>query len=391
MADGPTYPGVYVDELPPGPRAIPSVQTSTAAFVDRFARGPVDTAVRVGSMADFDREYGGLDRLSEASYAVQQFFLNGGSQAWVVRVRGDDLPADAATLIGDRATKSGLFALEGADTFNILCVPATASLASGMGDVVRAATAYCHERRAFMIVDIPATVTDPGGMQAWMAVNETLRDPSAALYFPRPMIPDPLDGMRPRSVGASGTMAGLYARTDGRLGVWKAPAGKAAQLSGVTQLGYALSGDEDRALETLGISTLRTFPVYGHVAWGARTLEGADTRASEWKYVPVRRFALFLEESLYRGTKWVVYEANDETTWSQLRVQVGTFMLDLFSKGALQGTTPRDAYFVKCDAETTAQDDIEQGVLNILVGFAPLKPAEFVIIKIQQVAGQART
>jgi len=388
MADGPTYPGVYVDELPPGPGEIVGVDTSTAAFVDRFARGPIDTAVLVTSMADLEREFGGLDGTSEASYAVHQFFLNGGSHAWVVRVGGDG-PLDAATLIGDRAGKTGIFALEDADMFNILSIPAAASLPSRMQEVVTAGTAYCHERRAFMIVDVPPTVTDPPGMQAWVAANEALRDPSAAVYFPRPVIPDPLDGLRDRSMGASGTIVGLYARTDSMRGVWKAPAGTDAQLRGVTGLGYALRDDEDRALAAQGISTLRRFPVHGHVCWGARTLDGADERSSEWKYVPVRRLALFLEESLYRGTRWVVFEPNDEPTWSQVRSHAGSFMQGLFRKGAFQGRTPKEAYFVKCDAETTTQIDIERGVMNILVGFAPLKPAEFVILTIQQLAGQS--
>jgi len=273
----------------------------------------------------------------------------------------------------------------------VLCIPAAASLSTGMQEVVIAATAYCRERRAFTIVDVPPTVTDPPAMQTWMAASEALRDPSAAVYFPRPTIPDPLDGLRDRSVGAGGTIAGLYARTDGKRGVWKAPAGTDAQLYGVTGLGYPLRDDEDTTLAALGISTLRSFPVYGHVCWGARTLDGADERASEWKYIPVRRLALFLEESLYRGTKWVVFEANDETTWSNVRLRVGSFMRRLFQKGAFQGRTPKDAYFVKCDKETTTQDDINRGVVNILVGFAPLKPAEFVVIKIQQMAGQIQT
>ena len=122
--------------------------------------------------------------------------------------------------------------------------------------------------------------------------------------------------------------------------------------------------------------------------WGSRTLAGADLLASEWKYVPVRRLALFLEESLYRGTQWVVFEPNDEPLWAQIRLNIGAFMQTLFRQGAFQGASPREAYFVKCDRETTTQNDIDSGVVNIMVGFAPLKPAEFVIVKIQQMAGQ---
>ena len=130
------------------------------------------------------------------------------------------------------------------------------------------------------------------------------------------------------------------------------------------------------------------FPIFGNVCWGARTLNGSDALASEWKYIPVRRFALFLEESLYRGTKWVVFEPNDEPLWAQIRLNIGAFMQSLFRQGAFQGTKPSEAYFVKCDKETTTQTDINNGIVNIVVGFAPLKPAEFVILKIQQIAGQ---
>jgi phage tail sheath protein FI len=152
-----------------------------------------------------------------------------------------------------------------------------------------------------------------------------------------------------------------------------------------------MTDDENGKLNRIGINCLRSFPVYGNVIWGARTMDGADELASDWKYIPVRRTALFIEESLYRGTKWVVFEPNDEPLWSQIRLNIGAFMHDLFRKGAFQGKTPKEAYLVKCDSETTTQNDINSGIVNILVGFAPLKPAEFVIIQIQQLAGQIDT
>jgi len=150
----------------------------------------------------------------------------------------------------------------------------------------------------------------------------------------------------------------------------------------------SLRDSEHGQLNSLGVNCLRAFPVVGHVVWGSRTTVGADRLASEWKYVPVRRLALFLEESVYRGTQWVVFEPNDEPLWAQIRLNVGAFMQSLFRQGAFQGTTPREAYFVKCDKETTTQNDVNLGIVNILVGFAPLKPAEFVIIRIQRTAGQ---
>src|SRR5439155_26480859 len=149
-----------------------------------------------------------------------------------------------------------------------------------------------------------------------------------------------------------------------------------------------LTDPENGLLNPLGLNCLRLFPVVGPAVWGARTLQGADILASEWKYVPIRRLALFLEESLYRGTQWVVFEPNDEPLWAQIRLNVGAFLQNLFRQGAFQGRSAREAYFVKCDGETTTQSDRDLGIVNILVGFAPLKPAEFVIVRIQQIAGQ---
>ena len=298
-----------------------------------------------------------------------------------------------AALRGVRTNKTGLFALEDADLFNILCVPAAAALptANDMRNFYAAAEQYCEERRAFLIIDIPAATDDLDGMQTWLAQNATLRHRNAAAYFPRPRIADPLQQNRLRSMGASGTMAGLYAATDAGRGVWKAPAGTDVRLRGVQGLDYLLTDRENGALNPLGVNCLRNFPIFGNIAWGARTLDGADQQASEWKYIPVRRLALYLEESLYRGTKWVVFEPNDEPLWAQIRLNVGAFMQNLFRQGAFQGKTPVEAYFVKCDKETTTQNDINLGIVNILVGFAPLKPAEFVIIKVQQMAGQIQT
>jgi phage tail sheath protein FI len=212
---------------------------------------------------------------------------------------------------------------------------------------------------------------------------------NAAIYWPRLVIADPLARGAARDVGPSGAVAGIFARTDATRGVWKAPAGIEATLRGA-DLGVVVNDADSAVLNPLGVNVLRTFPVVGNVVWGARTLVGADVLASEWKYIPVRRTALFIEQSLRAGLKWVVFEPNDEPLWSQIRLNVGSFLQDLFRKQAFQGATPRAAYFVRCDQTTTTQGDIDRGVVNILVGFAPLKPAEFVVIQIQQqTAGQA--
>ncbi len=297
---------------------------------------------------------------------------------------------------GVRASKTGLYALEDVDLFNILCIPDAPALQAtgapdpaGMRALYTDAEAYCTERRSMVIVDIASNIVRLDQMQAWLADNATLRDPNAAVYYPRTQVSDPLNRGRLRSIAASGTIAGLYARTDTARGVWKAPAGTDARLRGVQALDYVMTDRENGALNPLGINCLRTFPVYSSICWGARTLDGADQIASDWKYVPVRRLTLFLEESLYRGSQWVVFEPNDEPLWSQIRLNVGAFMQDLFRKGAFEGATPRDAYYVRCDSSTTTQIDIDSGIVNIEVGFAPLKPAEFVILKIQQIARTA--
>jgi uncharacterized protein len=626
MPTAPTYPGVYIEEVPSGVRPITGVATSIAGFVGFFSRGPMNEPRRIFSPADFEREYGGLRQGSLASYAISQFFLNGGSQAWVVRTAGDDPtdgpPAAAAIELGDSAatpvfrvlaitegewgenvrvdvdygttdpnttfnltvselvngavvntesfrnltiadgdrryapavvndgsrlvrleaigtpanrpaqtgtvsnvltalsaldltgqinieiggtaggpvalasapttmaslaaalqsalrgaapafnrvtvsvvgsSSTGAFlqvragtanpediveltgalaaelglagaaqqnvqqyvlggndagkqvngvtgqdgALPGAqelidalpafdtvDLVNIFCIPDTDQLPdTDAGQVIASATTYAAGRRAFLILDPPhldATRDDIPEIEAWLDQNGTLRHPNVAAYFPRPMIADPLNEFRLRSIPASGTIAGLYARIDGERGVWKAPAGLEAVLRGVQKLEKVMTDNENGVLNPVGMNCLRFFRTAGNVCWGARTLDGADQLASEWKYVPVRRLALFLEESLYRGTQFAVFEPNDEPLWSQIRLNVGAFMQSLFLQGAFQGVTPRQAYFVKCDSETTTQDDINRGIVNIVVGFAPLKPAEFIIVKIQQLAGQTQ-
>jgi hypothetical protein len=298
-----------------------------------------------------------------------------------VRTAGND------PITGSRANKTGIYALEDADIFNILCIPGVHDVAA-----LSEAIAYVEERRAMMIVDMDPSVNTFDGARDWIndGASAPLKSSNTAAYFPRVHLADPLQNGQLRAFPNSGLLAGLWARTDSERGIWKAPAGRDAGLRGVQALDYQLSHAENGVLNPLGLNCLRTFPVYGTVSWGARSLVGADLRASEWKYIPVRRSALFIEESLYRGIRFAVFEPNDEPLWAQIRLAVGAFMNNLFRRGAFQGSSPRDAYFVKCDATTTTQADIDLGVFNIHVGFAPLKPAEFVILSIQQAAGQSQ-
>lgn len=297
----------------------------------------------------------------------------------------------AKQYLGSSANKEGLYALEDADLFNLMCLPPIKRDQDMADEVWIDALAYCQKRRALLIVDAPSSwkevkdATD-GGLNSLVSGLGDRKN--AALFFPRVKIADPLKENRLMAFAPCGAVAGVMARTDATRGVWKAPAGSDATLAGVRELSVKLTDGENGQLNPLGVNCLRSFPVYGNVVWGSRTLAGADRLASEWKYIPVRRLALFLEESLYRGTQWVVFEPNDEPLWSQIRLNLGSFMQNLFRQGAFQGTTPREAYFVKCDRETTTQNDINSGIVNIVVGYAPLKPAEFVILKFQQIAGK---
>lgn len=524
-------PGIYIEELPSGVRPIAGVSTSNTAFVDWFPQGPDDRAVRVTSFDEFTREFGGLHPQSNGSYAVMQYFLNGGAVAWIVRatlaavpgtdpvpnqpgdlaaaaalndtdgvatvtataiskgtwgsslrvavtegassttrnvvvgqlaadgtvsvrethrnlsandtaaviravnaastlIRLDDIGTGSAALrtvaVGAGGVPTAWVSLTGGsdakvltsdgtafdatalrtaitaalpqlqriepEVFNLLCLPSIGSLGADYDDLADEAATFCKDSFAFLVLDplLGATTDTAAEMLAWFADASTAPTPSeyGAIYWPRLTIADPLARSAPRDLGPCGAVAGIFARTDATRGVWKAPAGIEASLAGA-DLAVTVNESDSARLNPVGVNVLRTFPVVGHVVWGARTLVGADVLANQWKYVPVRRTALFIEQSLNAGLKWVVFEPNDEPLWSQIRLNVGSFMQDLFRKSAFQGTTPREAYFVRCDRNTTTQSDIDRGIVNIFVGFAPLKPAEFVVIHIQQTAGQA--
>lgn len=275
------------------------------------------------------------------------------------------------------------------DLFNLMLLPKDHDhTADERKSLWGPASTFCQEQRAFLLMDPPGSWD---GAQAAIdpstGVNSLrmgLVNDHSAIFYPRITINE--DG-RKVNIGPSGAIAGVMARIDSSRGVWKAPAGTEATLRGVVGLEQRFSDSENGVLNPDGINTLRVFP-NGIVNWGARTMDGDDDFASEYKYIPVRRIALFMGESLYRGLKWVVFEPNDEPLWAQIRLNVGAFMHNLFRQGAFQGTTPKQAYFVKCDSETTTQNDIDLGRVNIWVGFAPLKPAEFVILYLQQMAGQ---
>jgi phage tail sheath protein FI len=517
-----TYPGVYIEELPSGVNTITGVATSIAAFVGWAPMGSVTEAVLVESWSDFGRLFGGLSSGNYLGYSVNQFFGNGGQQAYIVRLVATN--ADTPTASSFAATASGivstltLFAsspgqwgndlqitvtpstldptrfsilvqlvsggttttLENFSNLSVsptdpqyvitvidsdsnyitfidptispptipppptlpgltasgmlgtstvgadgeVLVPATdgnfeLALLSAMGGVginlltpiffnllcvpgeinpstVKTLQTYCAGQRAFYIVDAPQLATiaglntsGPAGSGGVTVVGPDAAN--AAYYFPWVQAPDPLAGNRTALFPPCGFVAGIYAATDASRGVWKAPAGVDAGLSGELGLQYVLTDQQNGDLNVQAINCLREFKVYGDVVWGARTLAGNAQAGSQWMYVPIKRLALYLESSLYQGTQWVVFEPNDERLWSQIRLNVGSFMQGLFLQGAFQGTLPQQAYFVKCDSENNPQSSIDMGIVNILVGFAPLYPAEFVVIQIQQMAGQTQS
>lgn len=318
---------------------------------------------------------------------------NAGAAVAIAGAVGDDGVEPGATeIIGSQAVDphTGMYALDYVDIFNIMCIPRAVhrDLESQLDALISNVLDYCSSKRAFFILDIPEGVDTVEEMQEWMDSKANYRDKNAAVYFPRLLQADPLNEYRLKSVGAGGTMAGMYSRIDSTRGVWKAPAGTDAVLRGVSGLDIKSDGITDAqngTLNPLAINCFRTFPIYGTVCWGGRTLDGSDAKGSEWKYIPVRRLALFLEESLFRGTKWVVFEPNDEPLWAKIRMNIRAFMMTLFRQGAFQGNTPDDAFYVKCDSETTTQTDRNNGIVNIEVGFAPLKPAEFVVLRFRQI------
>ncbi|MFI0487129.1 phage tail sheath family protein [Actinomadura sp. 9N215] len=303
---------------------------------------------------------------------------------------GDDGdPPGPGDLIGSEAEKTGIQALRDVDDVNLLNLPDLAGWEStdDMLAVLSAAERLCRAQRAFLLVDAPEEWTTVDAARCQIGDFDPVRSDHAGLYFPHLKLTDPRTG-RLRAFPPSGAVAGVIARTDAERGVWKAPAGAAARLRGVRALTVTMSDRENGVLNPLGVNCLRSFPAIGPVVWGARTLRGADVLDSEWKHIPVRRLALHLEESLYRGLRWVVFEPNGEQLWQQIRLDAAAYLDTLFRRGAFAGRTPREAYFVKCDHDTTTDEDIANGIVNVVAGFAPVHPAEFVIVKIQQLAGQ---
>lgn len=290
-------------------------------------------------------------------------------------------------------------ALETRDPFfNTLCLPELARskaddpkapFYSNVTAVYAAAAKVCERKFAFLVVDPPPEVADASAALAWKSLKFPFQSSHAGAWFPNIRVDDPLVRGSLRSHPPSGAIAGMMARIDGEVGVWQAPAGTDASLNGVYGPSIVLSDDEHGLLNPVGVNCIRQFPVFGTVGFGSRTTDGADAMASDWKYIPVRRTSNYILRTLSEGLRWAVHKPNGEELWSQLRISVNSFMQGMFRQGAFKGVSARDAYFVKCDSSTTTASDINLGIVNIVIGFAPLKPAEFVVVSLRQIVQPA--
>jgi phage tail sheath protein FI len=391
-------PGIYVEEVSGGARPIESVGTSTAGFVGTAPDGNArrNEAVAVNSWSEFLRVFVGESQLSTPlSRAVYGFFDNGGGRCYVVNI------APGEPLAGKGRQRGGLRLLEAIDEVAIVAAP-------GYTDVVSYEDMLAHcelmgDRMAILdgpesVIDVerltrvgsatvPAKVKKAEGDAAnapGTEENTGLRPRQSdygSFYFPWIVVRDPLTG-EITSTPPSGHMAGVWARTDTLRGVHKAPANE--PVRGAVDLTYRVTKVEQDVLNPQGVNCIRHFPAEGIRVWGARTLAAG---ASEWRYLNVRRLFNMLKESIADGTRWIVFEPNDNLLWKSIRRDINAFLTRVWRDGALMGRTPQEAFFVKCDEETNPPDVRDAGQVVTVIGVAPVKPAEFVIFKISQSAG----
>lgn len=350
-----TYPGVYVEEVS-FRNKISRLGTTATAFIGNFAEGPLNQPVRITAATDLEATFGDDADATVSGRAVAQFFANGGRSPLAVRMDGTDIAAALEAL---------------SDEVNLLVVPDTAAMTEEEArDVVAAAQVWATRRRAIYIVDAPQ-FDDPDDISHWVATTP-MRNSNSALYYPWLTV-----ATQPQPPG--GAAAGVYVRTDDEHGVWKAPAGADAGLHGIDGLEAVVDNDQTQTLNPLGINAIRDLGT-GPAIWGARTLSSDP----EWKYVSVRRLSLMIEASIHQATHWAVFEPNDAPLWATTWQATDDFLNALWRDGALQGQKPSEAYYVKCGRDTMTQVDIDNGQLTLEVGFAPLKPAEFIILRIHQ-------
>lgn len=323
-------------------------------------------------------ENGLADRRPANASAIQV-----GDAAVAAQVTAVTLGTDGSAALTELSYSAGFTHLNNKTDFSLLAVPGI-----GSGTMVDEGMAYCQKRPLQDVFYVGEMDQDDDTASEAESFRNTLTTPNSygAVYFPWIKALDPTGASsEPVLLPPSGYIAGLFARIDAKRGVWKAPAGTEATVNGAVGLAINLTDTEQGNLNKININCLRRFASSGIVSWGSRTI----TSDPEYKYVPVRRMAIMLRVSIYSGIQWAVFEPNDEDLWAALRLNIGSFMMTLFRQGAFQGSSPSKAFFVKCDGETTTQAEIDLGIVNVLVGFAPLKPAEFVVVKISQKAGES--
>ncbi|MDO6824829.1 phage tail sheath subtilisin-like domain-containing protein [Marinobacter sp. 1_MG-2023] len=380
MPPRPRYPGVYVQETSSGLRAIAGVPTSITLFIGMALEGNLNHPTTIHRLDQFERIFGGDLSYGEMALQVKQFFLNGGDEAIIVRVGSE---AGGIPELADYETAFRVVASE-VELFNLLVLPRGFGQTDDQRQPLWAsASVFCQRQRAFLIVDPRSDWQTAADAAAGVAALRTgaVTD-HAGIYWPRI-----LSAYSALPIDPAGTVAGIMSRIDAQRGVWKAPAGKSASVLGVTGLEYFISNSDISITNPQGVNTLRQLPG-GVMIWGARTMAGFENSGeNEYKYIPVRRAALAIEESLTRGLEFARFESNGEHLWAQIRSVAGAFMQNLFQQGAFQGAKASDAWFVRCDSSTTTQSDIDLGRVNLMVGFAPMRPAEFVILRVQQSLG----
>jgi phage tail sheath protein FI len=391
-------PGIYMEEVSTGARPIQAVGTSTAGFVGQApdAGARVNEGVAINNWSQFLKEFAPDKSVSTPlSHAVYGFFLNGGRRCYVVNV-GKGQPITG--------TRAGLEILETIDEIAIVAAPGYSDVASH--DALLSHCELLKDRVA--ILDSPATVKDidaltvvasapsPSGDGSEPAGKGAAKRPAGfrprlsergygAFYFPWITVRDPLSAKDMVDVAPSGHLAGIYARTDSVRGVHKAPANE--PVRGALNVTYRVTSQEQGVLNPTGVNCIRWFPREGVLVWGARTVADGS---SEWRYLNVRRLFNMIEESIVQSTRWVVFEPNDTALWKSIRRDVGAFLTLVWRDGALMGATPEEAFFVKCDAETNPPEVIDAGQVVIVIGIAPVKPAEFIVFRIGQHASGAQ-
>jgi uncharacterized protein len=400
----PRAPGIQIREVEVAPPAF--LRLGVAGFVGQAERGPLHSPQAVANWGQYTDLFGGFLGHSYLSYAVYGFFLNGGKRCFVVRtehVRAEGAGAEllAGLAAFERVAEIGTVAIPDLVIPDLLAstpaeripeagiifadVPSPggdlASLKKGQGELLR----HCQVMgERFAILDPPPAAEigrGPRRIEDWaVPLGSAPESKNGALYFPwiRQRAAD--FGGRDLLIPPSGHLAGIYARSEDARGIGKAPANEL--LNGVVELAACVDDADQAMVNTLGVNCLRALPGRGLRVWGART----PSRDPEWRYVNVRRVALAIVKQILVRLRWTVFEPNDRRLWDAVKATLTLFLTSLFRSGALAGATPEEAFFVDCGAATNPPAVVDQGWMVARVGFAPARPAEFVVVTIRRTA-----